>query len=293
MNTQMIHFVTRRACPACTSAQSVEVLCLRMDDDKITKYTAEWYENRVPQERFDIDSFIVLECQNCSLLYTKDHLDDDGMRALYDQWIKSPSIDEPHEARLQLVRRSVNLIAALVKNRSGSHIRVLDFGAGLGYWAREAKSRGYQVRAVELSPTRVNQMIERHGIDASQTLRDDDREFDFVYISQVLEHLSDPLSILNDISVRCCKGAILLVGVPNGSRTRANLRAGMLDFIEIDPLEHINCFAAKSMSAMMRQVGFRDARPTDARTLYGKGVLLGLAAHSRITGAPGRFFVKD
>jgi SAM-dependent methyltransferase len=294
---RQIHFVARHACPACASALSVELLRVRMDDDKITRYIADLYESRVPQERFDIDSFVVLECQKCSLIYAKYHLDDAGLQVLYVDWVKTPSkvpsIDEAGDARLaRLVGRSVDLIGALVKNRSGSQIRVLDFGAGLGHWARGAKSRGYQVRAVDLSPARVKLMIEFHCIDASQSLRDDDCDFDFIYISQVLEHLPDPLLILNDISARCSKGAILLVGVPNGRRAHADLRTRRLSFIEIDPLEHINCFAAKSMSALMRSAGFRDARPTDARTLYGMGVLLALSVRTRLTGAPGRFFVK-
>ena len=291
--TPMIQFVERKACPACACTKATELLQMPLASNDITERIACWYESRVPQNSFEINSYVVLECQACSLLYTRYHLNDDAMQELYVHWIKHSTFDEAAETRaLALVRRSVNLIRHLVKPTSGPHIRVLDFGAGLGLWAQEAMSRGEQVRAIELSASRVKQMIEDRGLDASQVLRADDVDFDFVYMSQVLEHLPNPLSILREISTRCRNGAMLLVGVPNGSRTRRNLSPAQLNWYEIDPLEHINCFNAQSMSAMTRRAGFRAAMPHDAQSLYGAGVLTTLWAYSYLTGAPGRFFVK-
>ena len=288
-----LNFVERKSCPACACTKFEKVLQMSLANNDITERIDRWYESRVPQNSFEIDSYVVLECQACSLLYTKYHLDDSGIEELYGHWIKHATFDEAARMRAQpLVRRSVNLIRHLVKPTHGSHLRVLDFGAGLGLWAKEAMSRGEQVCAIELSASRVKHMIEDHGLDASQVLRAHDVDFDFVYLSQVLEHLPDPLSTLREISSRCRNGAMLLVGVPNGSRTRRNLSPAQLNWDEIDPIEHINCFNAKSMSAMMQQAGFRAAMPADAQSLYGAGILLTLWIYSYLTGVPGRFFVK-
>ncbi|PWB93059.1 class I SAM-dependent methyltransferase [Methylosinus sporium] len=294
----MIGFTERKFCPTCGAgvARSNELTCIAITSGELARHTREFYGGRMNVDELGIDQLVVVECQECSLIYCRFHLDSSGMKYLYDEVISSESDYDQETLRARpLVRRSVGIMNAIVGGPNSAQTRVLDFGAGRGIWAREAIARGYHVTAIELSSTRIDEM-RNNGILAKPDFTADDKDFGFVYMSQVLEHLPEPLGVLKDIGARCRKDAVALVGVPNGGGMGMKLRAETRPHIRLDPyldpFEHINCFSAKSMSELMRHAGFRSARPTDARTLLGAIVIASVATLSKLTNAPGRFFVK-
>lgn len=294
----MIEFKERRACPACGAeiAASQQLGGFALKTEEWAKRTSKFYDGRLNVEELADDRFVVMRCKACSLVYSRFHLDDAGMRHLYENCARS-NLNYQEEVRRvnSLVRRSVDIVDAILGPPKVTPRRILDYGAGRGIWAKEARSRGYDVTAIELSSERIDE-IRGQGVVASPCLTHSDLNFSFIYMSQVLEHLCDPLRTLTDISSRCRRDAVLLIGVPNGARVEKKLQTARRTFVdlypEIDPFEHINCFSAKSMSELMRHAGFRAARPTDARTLTGAGVIFGVRLHSLSNGAPGRFFVK-
>jgi SAM-dependent methyltransferase len=294
----MLGFTERQSCPACNTpiARSNEIRNFALKEGEVAKRATQFYEGRLDVKQLAADRFVIMKCQTCSLVYSRYHLDEEGLKHLYERCTCTNLNYEVEVERVKpLVKRSIDVMDAILGISKSEGTRILDFGAGRGIWAREAKSRGYDVTAIELAAERINEM-RSHGIPASTGLTDRDQDFKFVYISQVLEHLTEPLTVLKGIWSRCKQGAVLLVGVPNGAGVEKKLRhrtaaSGQL-YPDLDPFEHINCFSNRSMSELMSHAGFRGARPTDARTLIGAGVILGVRLISLSTGAPGRFFVK-
>lgn len=98
--------------------------------------------------------------------------------------------------------------------RTSTSRRILDFGAGIGTYAREARSLGYSVLCVELDE-RQRAQLEAEGFDTAASLGTvADRSFEAVYTLNVLEHIDDDVGTLRDLFRVSAPGGHLLVYVP-------------------------------------------------------------------------------
>ena len=98
--------------------------------------------------------------------------------------------------------------------RAASSHRLLDFGAGIGTYAREARSLGYDVLCVELDEGHRSQ-LEAEGFDAVATLATvPDASYEALYSLNVLEHIDDDVGALRDLHRVTAPGGRLLLYVP-------------------------------------------------------------------------------
>jgi len=109
-----------------------------------------------------------------------------------------------------------NLFAAVAEKRRIES--VLEIGAGTGTVLAVAKDLGYRVYGFDANPHVRPLASERHDIDilggywTSKTLDD---SVDLVLCISVLEHLTEPLSVLREIGEYCkVHGAAAFVSVP-------------------------------------------------------------------------------
>lgn len=96
---------------------------------------------------------------------------------------------------------------------------ILDYGANWGYGAFQFKRAGYSVKAYEVSKKRAAFGL-RIGIKIETGLSKMQDDFDAVYSSHVLEHMSNPLAGLREQFDRVRKGGFLIGHTPNGSLAR-------------------------------------------------------------------------
>ena len=96
----------------------------------------------------------------------------------------------------------------------GAGRTVADFGAGLGTFAHDARSLGWQVTCVELDPA-LRTRLRTDGFDAAESLDDiSPRSLDFLFSYNVLEHIEDDASVVRDFHRVLKPGAPLLLYVP-------------------------------------------------------------------------------
>lgn len=96
----------------------------------------------------------------------------------------------------------------------GAGQMVADFGAGLGTFARDARSLGWQVTCVELDPA-LRAHLRADGFEAAESLDDiSPRSLDFLFSYNVLEHIEDDASVVGDFHRVLKPGAPLLLYVP-------------------------------------------------------------------------------
>lgn len=75
--------------------------------------------------------------------------------------------------------------------------KILDIGAGLGYYAQRLKARGYNVICMELDEGQCRQM-EKTGLTVVRSMNDiADGSIDFIYSINVLEHIEDDADALS------------------------------------------------------------------------------------------------
>ena len=106
-----------------------------------------------------------------------------------------------------------SLIASLVSGRAPG-TEVLDFGAGIGTYAEEARKLGCTVACVELDD-RQRARLTREGFAAHRSLDEvPDGSQSSVYSFNVLEHIRDDASAIRDLFRVVAPGGRLLLYVP-------------------------------------------------------------------------------
>jgi SAM-dependent methyltransferase len=139
---------------------------------------------------------------------------------------------------------------------------MLDVGAGEGLFTREAKARGFQVTPLEPSPVRCEITKKLTGIPALQMTFEEYEPppcgFQFVLMSQVLEHAVDVNFWVGKANRILAKSGVLAIELPNfGSLERRVL--GRRDPF-ITPPVHLNFFTQLSLTALLNKHGFEVTR---------------------------------
>jgi SAM-dependent methyltransferase len=157
-------------------------------------------------------------------------------------------------------------IARVVKNPRA----VLDLGLGHGF-ATEIFSGGPGRHVVlEGSPAVIENFKQRYPDNTSELIEtyfeefDTDERFDLIVMGFVLEHVDDPLLILNRFRKFLAPSGKLFVAVPNAevmNRRLGNL-AGMLPDIQAlsdhdHVLGHQRYFTVDSLTRLVGEAGFR------------------------------------
>ncbi|MDO8427376.1 MAG: class I SAM-dependent methyltransferase [Deltaproteobacteria bacterium] len=174
---------------------------------------------------------------------------------------------------------------------------MLDIGCGPGYFLKRASVRGWRCLGVEPSMQAATH-ARSIGVDVVNAFFDSTfperagRKFDAVHLSEVLEHVPDPASILkasarllNSDGVVCCVVPNDYSPVQKVLKERLNFRAYWLA-----PPHHINYFTFDSLSGLLKRCGFKVIEktsmfPIDFFLLMGDNYIgndaLGRASHLR------------
>jgi 2-polyprenyl-3-methyl-5-hydroxy-6-metoxy-1,4-benzoquinol methylase len=93
----------------------------------------------------------------------------------------------------------------------GNGGKALDVGARDGVQTAWLKARGYQVTSIDVEPGFEGCL----QVDANQRLPFEDKSFDLVWCSEVIEHLQDPAFVMGELRRVARPGALLVLTTPN------------------------------------------------------------------------------
>jgi SAM-dependent methyltransferase len=151
--------------------------------------------------------------------------------------------------------------------------RIADIGCGEGYTAKYFHERGAEVFAADFSRHGIethNPDILNHISFAQCDIVNDNyffgECFDLLILRNVLEHVSDPLLLLNKVKRMMHENSMLIIQVPNDVNNpllerymkRENLRFEECKFYS--PPEHLRYFSFHSLRDLMNSVGFRQQK---------------------------------
>lgn len=118
---------------------------------------------------------------------------------------------------LETLDRATNynsLLLDLILHSSGDCRRMLDFGAGIGTFAKRLRNRGVDVVCVEPDMLLANGLV-RDGFLTFNDLNEvPDGSFDFIFTLNVLEHVEDDQTTLCRLATKLPRGGRLLIYVP-------------------------------------------------------------------------------
>ncbi|WP_382354057.1 class I SAM-dependent methyltransferase [Lederbergia graminis] len=152
----------------------------------------------------------VLECNQCGLVFLSsfDHINEQ----FYEQsGMLNGNVD------LQVYRnnsyqddlRRANYLQEKITNKS-----LLDFGCGAGGLLNLLKDKCSKVAGIELDKT-LNLIINKEGINCYTQLDEIKDKFDYITLFHVLEHLPDPLAILEKMKSYLNPNGKILIEIPS------------------------------------------------------------------------------
>jgi 2-polyprenyl-3-methyl-5-hydroxy-6-metoxy-1,4-benzoquinol methylase len=136
--------------------------------------------------------------------------------------------------------------------------KVLDIGCATGAILASLREKGWHTTGVEISLPQAEYARRERNLDVRTRPLEENRfppgSFRAVLASHLIEHLNDPASLVREVCRILIPGGSFYVTTPNIAGFQARLlgrrwRSAIFD--------HLYLFSAKTLSALLRQNGFR------------------------------------
>lgn len=115
----------------------------------------------------------------------------------------------------------------------GKGKKLLDVGCGIGTISLELEKKGFKVAGVDFSRVGIDKCLEK-GLNATLSdvdkdgLKFPDKAFDVVWAGDVIEHVFDPIFLLEEIARVLKDDGIMLLTVPNNFSLRSRTKVALL-----------------------------------------------------------------
>jgi 2-polyprenyl-3-methyl-5-hydroxy-6-metoxy-1,4-benzoquinol methylase len=197
------------------------------------------------------NDFRVFSCESCATLYTV-HLPGVSHSQDYDSYYTAENLTVP----AFVDRRLDEIVPTFEPYRKNN--RLLDVGFGAGSFLEAAARNNWQALGVEVSQSAVEHVRER-GFEVFcgelEKAAYPDDYFDVVILSEVLEHVPDPMALL-EASVRVLRpGGLLWATTPHGRGISARLLG--LEWSNVCPPDHLQLFSVAGTEALLSGAGLR------------------------------------
>lgn len=141
--------------------------------------------------------------------------------------------------------------------------RMLDIGCGPGDFLKVGQNLGWDCLGIEPSPVAVAHARSRNlevveGFFSRETARELG-EFDFIHLSEVLEHVAEPKHLLSLAETLLAPGGVLCVSTPNDFNPLQSAVVTTFDKPSwwIVPDHHLNYFTFDSLGNLIETAGFQ------------------------------------
>jgi trans-aconitate methyltransferase len=183
---------------------------------------------------------------------------------MYDQRWSDDWVHAEHAATTK-DRIFADVLAALAERADGART-LLDVGAHAGRFVRLAREHGWDAEGLELNPKTAAYAAHASGVPVHQgnihSFRPE-RCYDAVTLTDVLEHVPEPMQVLTRVREVLCANGWIAVKVPHGDaqRIKENLRHRLRPSYRptlADNLVHVNHFSPASLRRALSDAGYRD-----------------------------------
>jgi SAM-dependent methyltransferase len=207
--------------------------------------------------------FDIYRCEECGFCQTLPEIPEDKIGEVYTRYYPRKNLVNIEDIK----RQSINLLPERrrwwmgVNNTAHYHIkagtRVLDIGCGDCTSIREIKALGAEGYGIEPDEN-IRPIVDALGLNVHIGLLNEvpypDKFFDFITMSQVLEHIHNPIELLKSLRRILKDGGQVIIGVPNvDSRLRKKYGIRWLNW---HVPYHINHFSRRSLYILAKNSGY-------------------------------------
>lgn len=224
----------------------------------------------------DNSNVILWRCTACGFEFFDPSL---AGNSLFYQCLESPEYYSPGRPEFQRTTRFA------VKRGLAN---VLDVGCGAGDFLDLARTAGLRTFGLELNPTAAGKARAKGHEIFNQLLHELPADacpggFDLITLFQVLEHVPDPIGIINQASARLKPGGYISIAVPS--------KTGIYRFLPWDPCQwpphHISRWDLNDFKILAKQTNLR-LRESGGDILLGTKIEHAISMHLQMASALGK-----
>lgn len=205
----------------------------------------------------------IAKCDRCGLIYANPRLSKAEIMSRYSPdyfWQEYLPALGVHDGKFDLEYFDARhaLMLGLIAGKISPPGKMLEIGAGAGFFLKAAERAGWSVDGIEVSEAAVEfankQLGLRVKLEEAETLTYPDNDFDVVVMFEVIEHLFWPARVLHSVHRVLRPGGVLVISTPNyNALSRWALGPS---WAVLSPGEHLYYFTELTLRRMLEQSSF-------------------------------------
>ena len=220
-------------------------------------------DNPIDQIAYKDNTYRVIECGSCGLCFLnpvpKREEEENFSDTLYRDSHFSLEIERQKQRSVTVAEETLKVFG----EGENKEKKVLDIGCGFGFFLKTMQESGWDVYGCEQNK-QAREKVAESGIEVVEEIEGSniDRKdyYDLITMWNVLEHVDNPLSLLEQCQGLLKKGGNIIIRVPDFPREKKRWkRKKQGSFMQV-PL-HLWGFSKSSLSQMLLKAGFESPKP--------------------------------
>lgn len=237
--------------------------------------------------------FRIVRCKKCGLVYINPRLKASVLNELYNKDVISP-----YKYFLENIKEDKKTFEERIKLIGGHKKpgKLLDVGCSVGTFLDTARKNKWDAYGIDVNKASSKYCREKLKLRVKTgVLENGDfkkESFDAIVMSDLIEHLPDPLSTLKLANSLLKKKGLLFITTPDIGSWLARLTGGRWQGIK--PNEHLYYFSKRTIAKALRKSGFRVVRYSVlSRVRNLKTIVHKSEDYSKTLSIILKFFIKD
>jgi len=202
-------------------------------------------------------TFQMVRCSSCQFIFLNPRPTTESLQQFYQQYL--PEEEASIESWEKMMKPVFCRAADLLKRYRGNG-RLLDVGAGFGFFLAKMKNRGWETVGVEISQKALDYARNILGVAVHpgplERVGFPDHQFDAVTGFYVIEHLSYPMAFLRECHRILKPGGLLLLRYPHTTPIKNLLHSFGVKNRLYDLPAHLSDFTPKMIQQCLERTGF-------------------------------------
>ncbi|MEN2282926.1 class I SAM-dependent methyltransferase [Algoriphagus sp. SE2] len=202
--------------------------------------------------------FSIIDCINCktSWTYIPNELDVD---ALYEDEVYAVVDNRESIFEKVIFREAKGVLNRANALLDKSHKKALDFGCGKGQFLAQAKKLGWSGVGIETAKDRAKFAAEKYQVKVINQFYSEGKvqegDFHLICLNHVLEHLPEPISLVNELlESNLAKGGLLYIEVPRADSWQAKIAGD--NWIHWDIPKHLTHWTESGLLNQFESIGY-------------------------------------
>jgi SAM-dependent methyltransferase len=243
------------ACPTCQSRSETKVggfaawqeVAFKADDGRKNIVEIGQRIGLDPQTDF-------YHCRSCGTFYVHPFPPPEKIAQFYQAYYANENYGGKRNKK---IKRSLRRMKRLKKIAGGGEL--LDVGCNLGYATEAARRVGFKAVGLDIDATSVSCAAEEFPDcefqnAALSSVAAENRKFDVVYCSEVIEHFPDPRDFCMNLGKALKQGGVLYLTTPDAGH--AARPRSFFKWAEVKPPEHLVWLNRKALRFLLEKAGF-------------------------------------